>query len=338
LKKGFMAEENETIEGKDTEFERPAGQPIAFEDAETPGITESDPKDQENLEMIRTELREDSETITHHEMMLSKSLGEKTVSYYEKGKKEEPLVFMIHGWMQTGETFNKLMRELKGYHIYSIDLPGFGDSEALDKEQLNYYMMAAALDEIINQLADGREIYGIVGHSMGSALAAELLKHKAIHPKKMVLNGLPVSGIKSSKPLAKSITLEKIMTSFLTLQKVFPNWAKKLVARTQHKGLVETSAIDEDYIAGQSKVDPETGMRMAENMTRIHYDEIDIPKDTEVLMTMGENDKFCTPEEAGEAAKASGCDFIVYQDKGHEHYIDTPQVFNKAVEDFFEKE
>src|SRR5581483_4025048 len=88
-------------------------------------------------------------------------------SYHKTGA-GKPLV-LLHGWGDSSKTFAALASELKDkYELYSLDLPGFGGSQAPPQAWgLDDY--ASFLESWLNKLAI--KPYAVVGHSFGAAVA-----------------------------------------------------------------------------------------------------------------------------------------------------------------------
>lgn len=78
-----------------------------------------------------------------------------------------PVIIFIHGWSESRSTFDQISKLLSPkYRCISIDLPGFGASEALEKVTL------AKVSKMIRKLIDklGVKKYNLVGHSLGGAV------------------------------------------------------------------------------------------------------------------------------------------------------------------------
>ncbi len=117
-------------------------------------------------------------------------------NYQRQGKGK--LVLLIHGWADSLNTFSGLQTELaKSYEVISVDLPGFGASQIPPFAwRLDDY--ARFLHSFINKVADG-DVFAIVGHSNGGALALRAIATGELKPKKLVL--LDSAGIRPKKTL-----------------------------------------------------------------------------------------------------------------------------------------
>jgi len=112
------------------------------------------------------------------------------------------VVVMLHGWGDNSGTFKKLVSQLStNYHVLALDLPGFGGSQMPSTAwRLSDYsdFVAAWLKKV-----GIKEVYGLVGHSNGGAIAIDAVSRKVLVPKKLVL--LSSSGIRRPRTLVKSV-------------------------------------------------------------------------------------------------------------------------------------
>jgi pimeloyl-ACP methyl ester carboxylesterase len=103
-----------------------------------------------------------------------------------------PPVIMIHGIASSSVTFERLVPLVEPHHrAITIDLLGFGDSPAPDDAEYTMGEHAAALARTISALKL-REPFVLVGHSLGSLIAA---RYASLHPRwlsKLVLVSPPV--------------------------------------------------------------------------------------------------------------------------------------------------
>jgi len=123
-----------------------------------------------------------------------------SVSYTKEGR--GPAVLFVHGWGDTKETFNTLIKKFAERHtIIALDLPGFGASEPPDSAwSLENY--AVFLLDFLKKIGK-TEIYAAVGHSNGGAIALKALSMNILSTDRLVL--LASSGVRSSGGVRKKI-------------------------------------------------------------------------------------------------------------------------------------
>jgi pimeloyl-ACP methyl ester carboxylesterase len=86
------------------------------------------------------------------------------------GSNRAPVLFMLHGWMDSSATFRFLVEALQSdWHVISPDWRGFGDSEW---NQGSYYPAdyLADLDALLEHYSPQAPVR-LVGHSMGAMVA-----------------------------------------------------------------------------------------------------------------------------------------------------------------------
>ena len=111
------------------------------------------------------------------------------------GKQDNPPLFLLHGWADTGLSFQFVADELgQDYFLIAPDWRGFGDSEWSPQ---GYWFpdYLGDLDEIVEQYANGDKAR-IAGHSMGGnvgCLYAGIRKDKVSHLASLDVFGLPAS-------------------------------------------------------------------------------------------------------------------------------------------------
>jgi pimeloyl-ACP methyl ester carboxylesterase len=107
-----------------------------------------------------------------------------------KGK----VVLLLHGWGDSSQGVAALQMVLaKHYRVIALDLPGFGKSQGPETVwDLDDYahFLKHALDKLELQ-----QLYAVIGHSNGGALAIRAIALQALQPDKLVL--LAASGIRT---------------------------------------------------------------------------------------------------------------------------------------------
>ncbi len=89
------------------------------------------------------------------------------------GKKSSPKIFLIHGWMDMGPSFNFLCDELKNnFYCIALDLRGFGLS-GHTKNSLGYFYFEylADIHALLNHFSPDEPVT-LVGHSMGGNIGS----------------------------------------------------------------------------------------------------------------------------------------------------------------------
>lgn len=110
-------------------------------------------------------------------------------------------ILMLHGWADRLETFEQLTAELcKSFEVIRLDLPGFGSTEA-PHSAWNLSDYATFLGAFLDKIAVN-DVYAIVGHSNGGALAIHALAGNDINTERLVL--LAASGVRDGQTLRRT--------------------------------------------------------------------------------------------------------------------------------------
>jgi pimeloyl-ACP methyl ester carboxylesterase len=112
------------------------------------------------------------------------------------------LILLLHGWGDSAHGLGVLQAGLaKDYKVLSLDLPGFGSSQAPD-EAWNLDSYAEFIKNLLNKL-DLQQPYAVIGHSNGGALAVRAVSLGSLQPRKLVL--LAASGIRTGHSFKRFI-------------------------------------------------------------------------------------------------------------------------------------
>lgn len=116
------------------------------------------------------------------------------------------LILLLHGWADSHQGFKDLQQELsKKYKVLSLDLPGFGNTQR-PREPWNLDNYAHFISDVLDKL-DLNNVYAIVGHSNGGAIAIRGVAEHVLSPERLIL--LAPAGIRNS-PGAKRSTIKAI--------------------------------------------------------------------------------------------------------------------------------
>jgi pimeloyl-ACP methyl ester carboxylesterase len=112
------------------------------------------------------------------------------------GSENAPKLFMMHGWMDVGASFQFVVDALQGdWHVIAADWRGFGLTESSGTDTYWFPDYVADLDALLEIFAPNESVY-LLGHSMGANV---VMMYAGIRPEKIkkVVNlegfGLPLS-------------------------------------------------------------------------------------------------------------------------------------------------
>jgi pimeloyl-ACP methyl ester carboxylesterase len=106
---------------------------------------------------------------------------------------------MVHGFRGTHHGLERIVRQLKDFHVIVPDLPGFGESEPFKTGTHDLDQYVAFVGEFIKQMA-GDEKPILLGHSFGSIIAGHYAVKKPKTIEKLVLiNPIGAPALRGSK-------------------------------------------------------------------------------------------------------------------------------------------
>jgi pimeloyl-ACP methyl ester carboxylesterase len=97
------------------------------------------------------------------------------------GDAAAPKIFMLHGWMDVGASFQFLVDALsRDWHVIAPDLRGFGESE-WQSQGYWFYDYIADLEALIDHYARGESV-DLLGHSLGGNI---VMQYAGIRPSRV---------------------------------------------------------------------------------------------------------------------------------------------------------
>ncbi|MCI0653002.1 MAG: alpha/beta hydrolase [Methylococcaceae bacterium] len=89
----------------------------------------------------------------------------------EWGKDSDSPFLALHGWLDNAASFSMLGNNLPGCHLIAIDLPGHGKS--MHRSPRGSYHLIDYAEDVLNAAdAFGWNRFGMIGHSLGAAIAS----------------------------------------------------------------------------------------------------------------------------------------------------------------------
>jgi len=94
----------------------------------------------------------------------------KKIFYSDEGS-GKPVV-LVHGYLETGDSWKSFSQRLSSFRVLTIDLPGHGASDILS-EVHTMELMAETINGLLNATAIEKAC--VIGHSMGGFIALQLV-------------------------------------------------------------------------------------------------------------------------------------------------------------------
>ncbi|CAM3983316.1 alpha/beta fold hydrolase [Alkalicoccus chagannorensis] len=236
---------------------------------------------------------------------------------------EGQAVILLHGWGADIRAFAPVHKTLEqDFRVYSLDLPGFGNSEE-PPEQWGIADYCNVLKEFIDK--EGIESPILVGHSFGGRMS---IYYSALlgEVEKVIL--VDSAGI---KPKRKPSYYAKVYT-FKAAKQLFrlPGLSSR---REELLGKVKSMLGSSDYKSA-SGVMQQTMVKVVNEDLQHLMPKIEVP----VLLVFGEDDT-ATPVSDGKKMEELIPDagLVVLKQAGHYAYLDQPRQFNAVIHSFLEK-
>lgn len=229
-------------------------------------------------------------------------------------------VLLLHGWGDSRHTYNALIKQFEEhYHVISLDLPGFGKTQSPPNAwDLSDY--ASFISSFLSKI-QVKDLYALIGHSNGCAVAIHALATQKISAKKLVL--LAASGVRdTARGKRTAIKLVAKTGKLLTF------WLPRHHKRALQKKLYGT--VGSDMLAvPQLK---ETFKRTVRQDVQAEAARLTLP----TLLIYGENDRATPVKEIGNRFNEliSGSKLHVIPDAEHFVHHDNPQIVARLIKEF----
>lgn len=238
--------------------------------------------------------------------------------YYEEYKGGKKEIIFLHGWGNSSKTFINQVNFLKNqYHLYLIDLPGFGKSN----EQLKIY----SLDDYVNLIKDfikEKEINNpiLIGHSFGGRVIIKYLKTNYVD--KIIL--IASAGIKQKKTIKQKL---KIIN-----YKIKKKWYQLTKNYVEYNYLIKTNG-STDY--------QNASTILKSTMVKIINEDLTKQLKTitsKTLLIWGQNDTETKINDAYLFKKLiKNSTLTIFKNAGHFVHIDEYQNVNELIKKFIEE-
>ncbi|WP_432379945.1 alpha/beta fold hydrolase [Duganella sp. P38] len=174
------------------------------------------------------------------------------------GREGAPKLFMLHGWMDVGASFQFVVDALEGdWHVIAPDWRGFGLSQRSGLDTYWFPDYLADLDAILRHYSPDQAVY-LLGHSMGGNIVGLYAGARPERIRKLI--NLEGAGLKGAKPEQTPGRYAKWLDSLLEQPEMrsYPTQAA-VAARLQNQPAPERR---QGRLPGAALVGAERGRRM----------------------------------------------------------------------------
>jgi pimeloyl-ACP methyl ester carboxylesterase len=260
------------------------------------------------------------------------------VHYVEAGDAGAPPIILIHGFASSTFTWKKIMPELaKSYHVFAIDVPGFGFSDKPEDFPYGGEGYGKTVLNFMDQKKIEKAIF--VGNSMGGYISLWIAIHHPERITRLVL--IDALGYPKESPgliaLASKGWLQPISKPFIGKPML-----KMALKQVYYNDALVTPELVEEY--GRPFKTPNAKavpFWLFKNLSMEHVTEdagkiptIKIP----TLIIWGENDAWIPPEHAKLFHRdIQGSKMIMLPQCGHVPQEEKPEVVLEAILEFLRK-
>ncbi|MFW6212174.1 MAG: alpha/beta fold hydrolase [Spirochaetota bacterium] len=236
----------------------------------------------------------------------------KTVYVRESGGATPlPTLLCIHGNLGSGRWFEPLLERYPGRAI-APDMPNFGQSEHIDECSMAAY--ARSITAICDEL--GVERAAVLGHSLGGAVAMELLAtYPALVERLILVDSSPIDGLVTPKEHYPAIEAYKADKAVLAaaLKTVVP--------------MAKDEAFFIKLVEDGWKMNRECFIGHAEELGKADYRKRLEGATTPVNVMRGAHDILITEERAQTLATFFGATLDTFEASGHSPMVEVPDEF-----------
>lgn len=239
---------------------------------------------------------------------------------YQKTGQGTKTILLIHGWGDDLRTFKNLQSSLsKRFTVMSLDLPGFGNSQA-PNEVWNLDNYARFVQQVLQKVAI--KPYAIIAHSNGGALAIHGLSSGLLHADKLIL--LSSSGIRNTQK-ARRFALKLVAKTGKVVTFLLPN-SNKQKLRKKLYGVAGSDMLVAPHLQ-------ETFKKTVRQDVQYDARKIKIP----TMLIYGDQDK-ATPPVYGEIFHNLITGSTLEQIGGAGHFVhnDKPDIVLGIIEEFLD--
>ncbi len=248
-----------------------------------------------------------------------------------------PALVFVHGWTNNWLCWIPLSRHLKkNYTLYLLDLPGFGDSDPLERYTID--VQTKFVSGFIRKMKLKPE--AIVCHSMGAFLAANFAKEYPSYVKRIILIGATfrkgirgfasrlfgrilqiVDGYSLAESAIKHIVESRTLTHILS----------KLI----NMYIYDRDAIDNYTMEGKIKLKKEAFVQMGVSIMNTRLENLLDGCMIPVLLIYGDHDNMCSVKTAKRflAKKQGSFHFSTILNAGHS-ILEQPADVAQKIMDF----
>jgi pimeloyl-ACP methyl ester carboxylesterase len=261
--------------------------------------------------------------------------------HYTEYDAQGQVVLMVHGFGSSTYSWQKVapILQMKGYHVYAVDMKGFGWSDKPEAGKDVKYDPITLMEEVRAWMdALGLKDVVYVANSLGGAIGVLMAMEHPEYINKMVL--LDPAGYSQKKPMI--IRMEAIPGAVCSIKAFFGKWVPKwnLKEVTYNKDWVSQEQIDNYYVRliTMGSIDAQVSI-----IKKLDFDYLDpylkrIPSiNQKTLLVWGEEDEWI-PLSVGYRYRHNlpNANLVIVKHCGHVPQEEVPTVTANLILDFLD--
>ncbi len=260
------------------------------------------------------------------------SLQQNKISYYNEGQGK--VIVLLHGFGEDKNIWNYQLEFLKSnYQVIIPDLPGTGNSDLLDKENISINDYANWLHDFIFKIISPHQKIILLGHSMGGYISLAYAKK---YPETLAAFGLIHSTAFADSDEKKEIRSRAILSiqkfgTFSFLKNTIPNLFSKQFKKTN------SSVIDDLIKQGKTFTKEGLIQYYSAMMNRIDSTDVLINSEVPVLFVMGEEDIAAPLRDVLQQCHLPKKSYVhILENVAHMGMLEATEKLNSIIENFAE--
>jgi len=262
----------------------------------------------------------------------------KRVHFLETGQKSKPAIILIHGWPMSSTVWREMVPFLENkYHLFALDLPGFGHSEPLEKS-INYQNLVSFINKFI--IRQHLRRVTLLGCSFGGVISIYYQNRFPNKVKSLILIVLPLHYSHFVNRIKRLVAL-KLIKGFALVGKLYDILNKSRFTRqvyfkhNPYIGKYITPDRAKEVYAEYCLYDGTTARKMLWLILSLNLypklSKISCP----VLLINGQQDKIIPPNIAKRACRAIAKSQVVIIDQAdHALISEHPQKIASCIKKF----
>lgn len=243
-----------------------------------------------------------------------------------------PTVLLLHGLMHSGRRWGNLIELFSNaFRLYAPDLPGFGYSPPIQSQSIDLETYTDILECLCAKLSNGREFHAVVADSLSGILVLKLLQRRKVLARRIMLSGVPTSGIPA---LSKLAAYPRLFSSSLSALRLLPSKvASRLIILGSFITVQNYKDIDEEFIEAILEADPKTASLLLKRICETRLDSVTCPNNLQTIIVRGERDRIASRKDLEQLALQMRASYYEVKHSGHTPMLESPQEYNRLVGD-----